>query len=283
EPESAGWEDFLREVSFDDSLDGFNRYFAIVRLTFLYYNYNRLDQIASLYDYLDGQFSTGNFYSRRILLNYYSNRLMLHAKLNEPEKAEQYGYLSVCDNSSDFIHYLNNLCSVLLRNNKQKQALELMQSSIPELKKTISYHNRVGFAALFVKALNANHRPAEAESYASSFFQAYRDKILMYRWHSFFSAWLQSLIMQQKYRQVLTICRRQKIMALEKDHSERPAYLPTIAWYYHLSMFKTGEISADELKRFIGISREKFTNRPAVIRLKEELSLHAPELILKFS
>lgn len=278
-PESVEWEEFLRDVSFDESLDGLNRYDAIVRLTFLYYNYNRLDRIATLYDYLDGQFAKGNFYSRRILLNYYSNRLMLHAKQNESEKAESYGYLSIRDKSSDYIHYLNNLSAVLLRNSKPQRALQLMQEAIPELKKTISYHNRVGFASLFIRALNAVGKPAEGESYASSFFRAYRDKILLYRWHSFFSAWLQSMVMQENYRQVLTVCRRQKIMEREKSYSERPAYLPAISWYYRLSMFKTGEISLPDLKTFIAESSRRFTDKPAIIRLRQELAQHVPELL----
>jgi len=276
--ESQKWESFLKEVFFDESLDGLNRYYAIVRLTFLYYNYNRLDQIVSLYDYLDREIEKGKFYSRRILLNYYSNRLILHAKLSEPEKALFYGYLSIRDKGSDYIHYLNNLCSVLLRLKQHKTALDLLQKSIPDLKNTISYHNRVGFASLFIKSLNANGKPSEAESYASSFYKAFKDKIMVHRWHTFFSAYLQALLLQEKYQQVVFISRRQKIIDREKDYSERPAYIPTISWYYYLSLYKTGQIGLAELRSVIDESSGRFINQSAIAELKAEISQHVPEL-----
>nr|NQU94089.1 hypothetical protein [Bacteroidota bacterium] len=276
---SKKWEDFLKDVFYDETMDGLNRYYAIVRLTFLYYNYNQLGQIVSLYDYLDSEIAKGNFYSRRILLNYYSNRVMLHAKLNGMEQAEHFGYLSIRGKGSDYIHYLNNLCSVLLKRKKSKAALSLMQQSIPELKKTMSYHNRVGFASLLIKCLNANNKPAEGQSYASTFFKAYKDKILMHRWHTFFSAYLQSLIMQEKYNEVLSICHRQKIMDQEFDYSQRAAYLPTISWYYQLSLYKVGKIDLTNLDEFISTSEKKFRINPGIGELMEEISQHVPELI----
>jgi hypothetical protein len=276
---AAKWESFLKEVFFDESIDGLNRYNAIVRLTFLYYNDNRLDQILSLYDYLDTEIIKGNFYSRRILLNYYSNRVILHARMGQLEKAEHYGYLSIRDKGADYVQYLNNLCSVLLKRRKDKLALELMQRSIPELKRTISYHSRVGFAAIFIRCLNANQKPAEGQSYASTFFKAYKDKIMMYRWHSFFSAYLQSLIMQEKYGEVLAVCHRQKIMDRELDYLARAAYLPTISWYYQLSLYKTGKMDLKSLKAFIRSSEERFFQNPGIIELKSEIAQHLPELL----
>lgn len=275
---SRKWEKWLKDLFYDEALDGLNRYYAIVRLTFLYYNYNELDKIVSIYDYLDTQIAKGKFYSRRILLNYYSNRVILHAKLDELEKAESFGYLSIQDKGSDYIHYLNNLCSVLLKRKKNKVALELMQRSIPELKKTISYHNRVGFAALLVKTLNANQKPAEAESYASTFFKAYKDQVMMHRWHTFFSAYLRSLIMQEKYREVLTICHRHKIMDHELGYLARASYLPAISWYYHLSLYKAGKTDLKSFKQYISSSEEKFKENAGILDLKEELSQHVSEL-----
>jgi hypothetical protein len=276
--ESQKWESFLKEVFFDETLDGMNRYYAIVRLTFLYYNYNRLDQIVSLYDYLDGEITKGKFYSRRILLNYYSNRVILHAKLNESEKAIYYGNLSILDKGSDYIHYLNNLCSVLLKARQQKTALDLLQKSIPDLKNTISYHNRVGFASLLIRSLSANGKAAEAESYASSFYKAFKDKIMINRWHTFFSAYLQAMLLQEKYQQVIFFCRRQKLIDREKDYGERPAYIPTISWYYQLSRYKTGQIGLPELRTVIEESSRRFINQNAIAELKNEMLQHVPEL-----
>lgn len=273
------WEGFLTAIFYDKKMDGLNRYYAIVRLTFLFYNKNQLNKIETLYDELDQLFEQGYFYCRRILSNYYSNRLLLHAKMNKLEVAEKYGYLSLRDHGSDYVHYLNSLCSVLLRLKKNTTALELMQKSIPELKETMSYHNRVGFASIFIKSLNANAKAQEAESYGSTFFTAYKDKVLEYRWHSFFTAWIQSMIMQEKYDKVLTVCRRYRIMEKENEYSKKPGYLPAITWYYLLSKYKSGEMDLDKLKFEIDKTGNEITNKTGINELIQELGHHVPELL----
>lgn len=276
--EPKAWESFLKAVFYNEKLDGLNRYLAIVRLSFLYYNYNQLDKIESLYDHLDTQFATGMFYSRRILANYYSNRLILHAKMNQLKTAEKFGRLSIKDRGSDYIHYLNNLGSILLRQKKNGETLTMVQQSIPELKKTMSYHNRVGFASLLIKTLNANGKALEGESYGKTFFAAYRDKVLEYRWHSFFSAWLQSMIMQEKYNEVITVCHRYKIQEKEEQHSKRPGYLPTINWYYLLARYKTGKIELTQIQERISTFSLRHPKIHGLNELKAEISQHIPQL-----
>lgn len=273
------WEDFLKNIFHNETLDGLNRYYAIVRLTFLYYNSGQIEKSVELYNDLDHLLEQGHFYSRRILSNYYSNRLLVHARLNDLATAEKYGYLSIRDRGSDYIHYLNNLCSVLLRLHKNKEALELLQSSIPDLKKTQSYHNRVGFAALLIKSLSANGKAHEGESYGTTFFAAYREKVFEYRWHGFFSAWLQSMLMMEHYRRIITICRRYRIIDKEQEFSLRPWYYPTINLYFQLARYKTGEINLDFLKSKMD-SMIQMTQRTDLQKeMIMEVGQHLPELM----
>jgi hypothetical protein len=165
-----------------------------------------------------------------------------------------------------------------LRQKKNNEALTLVQQSIPELKKTMSYHNRVGFASLLIKTLNASNKAAEGESYGKTFFTAYRDKVLEYRWHSFFSAWLQSMIMQEKYNEVITICHRYKIQEKEEKYSRRPGYLPTIDWYYLLSKYKIGKIELSQIHQKISSFTQKFPETHGLSELKAEISHHVPQL-----
>ena len=273
------WEAFIKNVFHNETLDGLNRYYAIVRLTFLYYNTGQIEKSAALYDYLDRLLERGQFYSRRILSNYYSNRLLVHARLNDHETAEKYGYLSIRDRGSDYIHYLNNLCSVLLRLRKNKEALELLQSSIPELKKTRSYHNRVGFTALLIKSLSANGNAREGESYGNTFFTAYRDKVFEYRWHSFFSAWLQSMLMMEHYRKITTICRRHKILEKEQAYSSRPGHNPSIQLYFQLARYKTGEIDLKHLKAKVHEMIHGTQRSDLQKEMISEIGQHLPELL----
>ena len=67
----------------------------MVRLTFLYINYREFEKLKKLFVKLDDMFMKGENYSRRLLANYYANRLILHSKFNEWETAINYGYLSI--------------------------------------------------------------------------------------------------------------------------------------------------------------------------------------------
>ena len=175
--QSIHWENWLTEVFYNEELDGLNRYLALVRLTFVYFNYRQFEKLREKYNNIDQLFKDGQYYSRRILLNYYANRVMLHTKFQEYDKAEYYGYLSIREKNSDYIHYVNNLSAVLLRQKKYQDALQLMRSAYPEMKNTPSFHNRIGFVAFYLKCLNYNQQYKNAENYAESFLQAYKKEI----------------------------------------------------------------------------------------------------------
>ncbi len=101
--DSRQWEDRLISIFYDSTLDGLNRYYAIVRLTFIYYNYKEFHKLSQIYNDLDKLIISGQIYSKRILVNYYANRLLLHSRYNELDKAAYYGYLSIKVHSSDYL------------------------------------------------------------------------------------------------------------------------------------------------------------------------------------
>ncbi len=248
---SLHWENWLTEVFYDQGLDGYNRYLALVRLTFIYYNYRNFEKLRKKYDYIDQLFTEGMYYSRRLLLNYYSNRVMLHSKFNEFEKAEYYGYLSIRDKNSDYIHYVNNLSAVLLRQHKYQEALQLMRTAYPEMKTTTNFHSRVGFVAFYLKCLNYNQQYANAEHYAESFLQAYKKEIFEYRWHIFFSSYLEALLKQEKFSKLLKVVRKQQLLERERQYQSSANYLPTILWYNAIARYKEMHIRQDELAELI--------------------------------
>lgn len=247
-PDSRKWEAWLTEVFYNRNLDGLNRYLAIVRLTLIYFNYKEYDKLDRIYNDLDEMMRRGEFYSRRILLNYYSNRVMLHSRKNDPEKALEYGFMSIRQRSGDYLHYVNNLCAVLLRQNHNARALRLMQDSFPELKNTKSQHNRVGFASFYIRALNKNRRAKEAEEYAETFLKVYKTEIFDSRWHTFFAAYLQSLLTLEKYDRMLHLARRYGLPEREKEYRSRAVYIPTISWYLSVAAYKELTINAAELR-----------------------------------
>jgi hypothetical protein len=245
--QSFHWENWLAEVFYNDNIDGLNRYLALVRLTFIYFNYRNFDKLRDKYDYIDQLFNKGVYYSRRLLLNYYGNRLLLHTRFHEYDKAEYYGYLSIRDKNSDYIFYVNNLAAVLLRQKKYQEALNLMRAAYPEMKSTASFHNRIGFVAFYLKCLNHNQQYKNSENYAESFLQAYKKEIFEYRWHIFFSSYLEALLKQEKYAKILKVVRKHQLLEREKQYQRNANYLPTILWYNAVAMYKEMLMPKDEI------------------------------------
>ncbi len=255
--QSMHWERWLTEIFYNEQLDGLNRYMALVRLTFIYLNYRKFEKLREKYDYLDALFKEGIYYSRRILLNYYGNRLILHSRFQEMDKAEHYGYLSVRGRNSDYLFYVNNLCGVLLRQKKYQEALLLMRTAYPAMKHTASFHSKVGFVAFYLKCLNYNQQYQNAENYSESFLQAYRKEVFEYRWHLFFSAYLEAMLKQEKYAKLLKTIRKYQLLAYDSAYKKSANYLPTIIWYDAIAQYKEMQLSREELTKLLQRSLEE--------------------------
>ncbi len=249
--ESLQWENFLKSIFCDSQLDGYTRYRSAVRLTYMYYNYREFENLRTIYDSLDKFFKTSIFYSKRILTNYYANRAMMHSKLLELNEAEKYGYLSIRHVNSDYIFYLLNLCGVLLKSKKSKEALNLMQTASGQLKKTSNYYYRIGFSAFYVKTLVVNAMYKNAEEYAETFWQAYKSEILSTRWHLFFSSFFQALAFTEKYNRIISLSKSYKLINKEKQQIGNAKYLPILFWYNTLAEYMTGKISGAKLEQII--------------------------------
>lgn len=256
--EPIHYSDFLQTTFSDETLDGYTRYRAAVRLTFLYYNYREFDNLRVVYDELDKLFKTEVFYSKRLLANYYSNRAMMHSKLNELVLAEKYGYLSIRQRNTDYLFYLANLCAVLLRSGKYDKALKVMSSSIPELKKTNSFYNKIGFASFYTRTLVYNKMAKNAVSYANTFLDAYKKEIFETRWHLFFTAYLQALLSAEKYSRLLSVAKRYNLLNLEQKSIDKTVYMPVLLWYNEVAHYMEGKQSKEKLVETIISSAGKF-------------------------
>ena len=281
--ESSQWETWLFKVFDDEQMDGRNRYFAVVRLTFMYFNYREYEKLSKLYEQLDILLSQGKFYSRRILFNYYANSLLLYSKFDVLQRAEEFGYLSIKQKNPDRLQYLNNYSAILLRQGKIDKALELMKQSMPEMKNTDNFHNKIGFASFYVKCLNMNGQPEDAEHFAEHFFKAYKQQILSQRWHIFFVAYLQSLILQEKYEELLKLTKKYSILEKDKTFQSSIIYLPSIVWYEALARYMGAELTEKELVETLANSAKGHMGNPhknsLIQQLIKEINPQIPYLI----
>lgn len=281
--ESIHWEELLLHTFYDAQLDGYSRYRAAVRLTFMYYNYREFEKLRELYSELDRIFKTAVFYSPRLLANYYANRAMMHSKLGELEESEKYGYLSIRHPNSDYLFYLVNLCGVLLRQEKNETALKLMSSSIPMMKQTNSFYNRIGFVVFYVRTLLANNQTDKAIDYAGNYLECFKKEIFTHRWHLFFDAYFRALFEGEKYNRIIHLAKRFSLIQKEKQFMGKSQYLPILLWYNTAANYMEANISVDETKQIFTKSAQMLIeNKYKVQKIKELLDIlkdNLPDII----
>ncbi len=231
------WEDFLSKIVYSSRIDGMNQYSAFIRLSLLYFNLGNFTKLKRLYNAIDQKFKEGRYYSKRILTNYYANRLLYLSRFSSLDEAEQYGYLSLRYKNADYLFYLTNLGAVLLRQGKSEQALKLLREAFPEMHQSASLHNKIGFIAFYIKCMIDIGRVSDAEDFADSFLKAYSKEVLNGRWHLFFVAYFRALMIQEKYGRLLYLARQFKIESLDRSNRFNSSYLPTISWYISVARF----------------------------------------------
>lgn len=281
--ESKKWEKWLTKTFYDESLDGHNRYLALIRLTFMAFNYRSFDSLRQPFDTLDSLFLKGKYYSKRLLLNYYGNQLLLHTKFKELDKAVYYGYLSIRGKNNEYVHYINNLSAVLQRQEKYKEALELMRSAFAEMKTTQNYHDKIGFVAFYGKALNQTEQFRSAENYCESFLSVYKEQVFKYRWHIFFTVYLEALLFQEKYDKIHKAVQKYQLLEKDDDYKKRAVYLPTITWYAHTAALRILQFTKHEFKNIIlehieTIKTDTYKFNQAEMLLKT-IQPHIPEVM----
>lgn len=272
---SAKWESWLQEVFYNEQVEGIQRHMALIRLTFISFNYRKYDLLREKYDYLDRQLREGKYYSKRLLVNYYINRLLLHSSFGEYDQAAFFGYLSIREKTHDYILYVNNLCSVLLKLEKHQQALELMRQAAPEMRNTQNMFNRVSFVAYYMGALNKNGLHKNAEGYGDTFLKAYAKEILSQRWHLFFSHYLEALLYQGQYEKIIKAIRKHELLVKDQSHRNKAGYQPNIPAIYHLSQYKEGNIAAEEAKTTL----QEVVGRHQASSLMQLIRRLAPEIV----
>jgi len=237
--------DSLSKMYLDSSLDFYNRFQAFVRLIFIGFNYRDFTFLNDHFDSFDQMLSQGKYYSKRILLNYYSNRLLLHSRAREYDEAEKYGYLSIKVKNQDYLFYLNNLIAVLLRRGKYEKAMSELLAAAPEAKESTNFHNKIGYVSFYVETLNRLDKFKNAENYARVFLNAYSAEIFKYRWHIFFTTYLESLLQQQKYSAITKLASQYKLIDKDKAYSTREGYTPIISWYILIANYENGLVEKE--------------------------------------
>lgn len=257
------WEQQLLSYLYSEELDGKNKYNAFIRLVFLYFNYKEYQKAMLVFDYIDKCFSDGKMYSKRVLFNYYANRVILHSNLEDAEKAEYYAHLSVKQENSDKLFYLNNLIAILLKREKNKEALKLLTENYYLFKKSNNNHQKLGFATHYIRTLFRNKRLKIAETFAENFLFNNKQHVFEHRWRHFFSNYLMLLTTLEKHGDVVKMVKKYNLLERESEVMNKEDFIPKIHWYYFLALYMIGSISEEKLM-------EDLLNATSSIRLSNK-------------
>ncbi|MEE4001751.1 hypothetical protein V1T75_15500 [Tenacibaculum sp. FZY0031] len=283
--ETKHLEDWLLHVFKDESIDGKNRYQAFVLLAFMYTNYNENDKLKLLFNQIDVYFSQGKMYSRRLLSNYYASRVLLHSKQNEFEEAEFYGHLSIRQNNNDTLMYLNNLVAILLRNNKPEEAYYLLEKYEGLYKEIHNYHQKIGYCSYKVRVLSELHKHKIAEATAKAFLRKHKKEVLKHRWHHFFTSYINVLVTEEKYDEVLKLASKFNLIEKEKERQKKNNYVPNISWSISLSRYMEGKINStrllEEIKQPLGNIQPTINQKQLMFKVINKLSDNLPEAFLQ--
>ena len=283
--ETRHLETWLLDVFNDKNIDGKNRYQAFVLLAFIYTNYNENTKLKEIFDQIDYYFSQGEMYSRRLLSNYYASRVLLHSKQNEFVEAEFYGYLSIRQNNNDTLMYVNNLVAILLRNDSPKKAFTLLDKYKELYRETHNYHQKIGYCSYQVRILSELQKNNLAEATAKTFLMKYKNQVLKHRWHHFFTSYINVLVIQEKYIEVLKLAAKFNLIEKEKERQKQSNYVPNISWSISLSRYMEGKINSarllDEIKAPLKNIQPTKNQKQLMIKVIDTLSNNLPEAFFK--
>lgn len=246
--EAIQWSKWLLENFRNERLDGLNRHMAAIRYIFICLRYNALDELEVVLNELDVFFSNGQNYSKRLLVNYYDNMLVLYDQKQSYEEARRYGYLSIKYEHPDAIIYRNNLVNVLIKMNRFSEALSVIEATQFKLKNTRNWHSAIGFISNHIRCLTKVNKNKSAIIKGNVFMQAYPNQILKYRWHRFFAAYHGALLSGEKYSEIIKNTEKHDLHTREKQQISQRKYKLILNLYYLIAKLKIGSIDQDTFK-----------------------------------
>ena len=286
ENRSVYWEKWLKKVFESENINGNSRYKAFILLAFMYNNTGDLEKLRQIFDKIDGFFNKGALYCRRLLYNYYSSRVLLHSKQRNYEAAAYYGKLSIRQLNEDTLMYVNNLVSIYLRLNQNKEAFDLLEDYKTIYENTHNDLQKIIYISYYLRALNELNLSRKAENIGIYFLQKYETEILKLRWHHFFSSYITALVTNENYSVILQL--EKKFGLTEKEMKRKTAvnYVPNIQWAISVAAFFENKISEEKLFSTISESLADVDmtdhNKEFIEKNIEILSKNLPELKVFF-
>lgn len=240
-------ENYLYEIFQADSVSGSSRYKAFILLTFYYNTTEQLQKLNELFNAIDQYFSAGKMYCRRLLYNYYANRVLLHTRLGETTTALHYGQLSIRQNNEDTLMYVNNLFSIYRRSNDIFAARRLLKDHFKTYQKSRNLHQKITFFSHYLRVQSEQDKDAVAKEEGLQFIKKYNEELFKYRWHHFFTTYLNILVKIEAYEDIVSLDHKFKLSARELQQKQ---YIPNLSMCIKVANYMENSLSAKDLHQF---------------------------------
>lgn len=244
--EGLAWRGWLTELFGDPSVQGYFRYQGLIRLHYLDLRNDDDSDLLSMYDVIGDYFARGTFYSKRLLINYYHNMMLLRHKSRDFEEAVRFGYLATRVKTHDYLLYINNLCDVLVHQKRYAEGLTLLRGAAKDARNTNNYFNRVGFVAFYMRCMIGVGDAQGAASLGGSFLAAYQKEIMKFRWYRFFSNFLEALLRKRAYGELVRLVRKNKLLEKEMEMKDRPDFVPRLRLIHAMASYQMGEVDREQ-------------------------------------
>lgn len=213
---------WLLKVFYDTGNSKKNRYQALVAYNLYHITCRNIEPMLAPMTDLEEEMLNGEFYSRRILSNFYANKLLLKNFEGEYDTAAYCGFQSIKHYTEDYLYYLNNYCSVLMNLNRFHESLQHCKSALKIFKQSQDHGRKVIFAANYSRCLNNFLEYRKSIRFARRLLDEMGDTVFNFRWHYFFKNYFTALVQENRHDEILRLNRRYKLVQREEEHDFSP-------------------------------------------------------------
>lgn len=230
---------YLLDTFYNSNISKKNRYQALVAYNLYHISTRQIKPMLLPMAELEKNLLNGDFYSRRILANYYANKLLLHNYEGDLERAAFCGLQSIKQYTEDYLYYLNNFCSVLMNLQRFKEVLQLSKNAIGYYKSSQDSARKVIFIANYCRCFNHFSEYKKSNRLAKRLTDELEQSIFQFKWHYFYRIYFSSLMQDGRHGDLLRMERKNGL----SDREKKRGFTPYIQIYSLAASFLEMKIS----------------------------------------
>tara|TARA_Y100000782_G_scaffold112941_1_gene144387 strand:+ start:13088 stop:14458 length:1371 start_codon:yes stop_codon:yes gene_type:complete len=206
----------------NENLSKKTRYMALLAYIMYHINHADVEKLVAPITELENAIHNGEFYSPRLLANFYANKLLILNSLGDQQGAAFCGLQSIKHYTEDYLYYLNNYTTVLIHLDQCRKALDQMKETFEVFKKSRNLNHRMVFISNYCRCLNESKKFTNTVRLMRNYLEEFKEHTLEHRWNYFFRTYLYGLIMSNQNSIVLRLNRKYKLVEREENMNIPP-------------------------------------------------------------